>query len=266
MKRTLLATAVSVALSVAAIAPAMAASDEMTPAPPMNEQAATTGTSINAGELVGKNITNTHGEAIGEVTSIVRDSTSNDPYAVVSVGGILGFGDKKVTIPLQEMQMQQDTLSAPLAATEDELKTRPAFDEARYTGVDDAELVQVGIQGDMPATGTAAPLGGEMAAEPIAPPPGTAAETSGFGSLDANQDGYVSKDEATVDQGISENWERVDTNGDNRLDQSEFSAFEPTGMSSPSDTMRPMTEPGGMMEGTGEGLAPAAPTSDRMMK
>lgn len=256
MKRTLIATAVAATLSIAAALPAMAASDDMSAPQATTEQSAT-GASINAGELIGKDITNMNGEAIGEVTSVVRDTTTDAPYAVISVGGILGFGDKKVTIPLRDMQMRENALTAPLASTEDELKTHPAFIESQFTGIDDAELVQVGAQTGMPATGD------EVATQPMSPPPmSESTETVGFGTLDVNRDGYVSKEEANSNQGIAENWDRVDTNGDNRLDQSEFSAFEPTGMTPQNDKLRPAPMP----EGTGEGIAPAYPSPPDTMK
>jgi hypothetical protein len=51
-------------------------------------------------------------------------------------------------------------------------------------------------------------------------------ETPGFNALDANQDGYVSDEEAKNTPELVERWLEIDTNRDNRLDESEFSALE----------------------------------------
>lgn len=47
-----------------------------------------------------------------------------------------------------------------------------------------------------------------------------------FQGLDANDDGYISKQEASDNQALSNKWGRLDANNDDQLDQSEFSAFE----------------------------------------
>jgi len=41
--------------------------------------------------------------------------------------------------------------------------------------------------------------------------------------LDINQDGFISKNEAAVSKHISDKWDRLDSNKDNKLDTVEFS-------------------------------------------
>ncbi|BAZ93137.1 uncharacterized protein FOKN1_0735 [Thiohalobacter thiocyanaticus] len=47
-----------------------------------------------------------------------------------------------------------------------------------------------------------------------------------FKQLDANQDGYISAEEAQASQALSSQWQSVDQDGNNQVDESEFSAFE----------------------------------------
>lgn len=57
---------------------------------------------------------------------------------------------------------------------------------------------------------------------------GGAVEQTGneFSSLDANGDGYISREEAASDDEIANNWSEADQNNDGQLDQSEFAQFE----------------------------------------
>lgn len=53
------------------------------------------------------------------------------------------------------------------------------------------------------------------------------AETQpGFQNLDADANGYLSPQEAASNADISKRWNDLDTNKDNMLDKTEFSAFE----------------------------------------
>jgi Ca2+-binding EF-hand superfamily protein len=47
-----------------------------------------------------------------------------------------------------------------------------------------------------------------------------------FGSLDTNQDGSISAEEATSDAQLSQNWSDIDADENGVIDQAEFSAFE----------------------------------------
>lgn len=47
-----------------------------------------------------------------------------------------------------------------------------------------------------------------------------------FSELDQNQDGYVSKKEAENWEKLSSKFKQIDENNDQKLDRSEFSAFE----------------------------------------
>ena len=47
-----------------------------------------------------------------------------------------------------------------------------------------------------------------------------------FMKLDANEDGYISAQEAAADEGLHQRWETTDANQDGQIDAAEFSAFE----------------------------------------
>jgi Ca2+-binding EF-hand superfamily protein len=47
-----------------------------------------------------------------------------------------------------------------------------------------------------------------------------------FNKLDANQDGYISQQEAQADKQLTDDWSKADKNQDGQIDISEFSAFE----------------------------------------
>ena len=56
-----------------------------------------------------------------------------------------------------------------------------------------------------------------------------AASTLTFDELDTNHDGYISKTEAKVRKDLVKGWKTADQDKDNKLDVSEFSAFEAKG-------------------------------------
>lgn len=65
---------------------------------------------------------------------------------------------------------------------------------------------------------------------------GQSTESQMFRSLDQNQDGTISKQEAQKDQQLSKNWSQYDTNKDDKIERSEFSAFEAQMKESPEST------------------------------
>ena len=47
-----------------------------------------------------------------------------------------------------------------------------------------------------------------------------------FKSLDTNKDGYINSQEATADAKLADRWAIADHNGDGKVEETEFSAFE----------------------------------------
>jgi hypothetical protein len=48
------------------------------------------------------------------------------------VGGFLGIGDKKVVVPINDLDVTQDGQIVMANASEDQLKNMPAFEEEGY--------------------------------------------------------------------------------------------------------------------------------------
>ena len=196
-------------------------------------------TSKTAEEITGTEVVNPAGDEIGEVEEIVRDKQTGTLHAVVSVGGFLGIGDKEVAIALDDLKLKNEQLLTSQASTEEQLKAYPAYEEDRYEEVEDEQLVDLGSTGSE-TTGVAA---------------------SSFKELDADSNGYLSKDEAAERTAVINQWDRIDKNQDDRIDRAEFAAFEaknhdmkpsaPEGKSgavpgNPDKTMEPSGQGGGM--------------------
>ncbi len=65
-----------------------------------------------ADELIGKDVVNRNGNQVGDLENIVVDRQTNQPYAVVEVGGVLGIGAKNVVIPFDQLQVGEDKVHA----------------------------------------------------------------------------------------------------------------------------------------------------------
>lgn len=99
---------------------------------------------MRAGDLKGLKLGDAVGEKIGEVDAIVRDKATGALRAVVSVGGFLGIGAELVTIPLEDLKLEGEGLTAHQASTKEELKAQPAFNEVLYEKVPAGERVDLG--------------------------------------------------------------------------------------------------------------------------
>jgi hypothetical protein len=160
-----------------------------------------------AGELVDMTIVNRIGEEIGEVERVVREMGSDRLFAITSVGGFLGIGDTEIAIGLDEMNLRDDSLVAPVVAGEDRLEERYAYDPTRFNVVDEDVVLgqQPGITPGM-----------DEAREPL----------PAFSILDADGDGYISETEAQASPVLRQAWPRIDADNNQRIDRGEFSAFE----------------------------------------
>lgn len=101
------------------------------------ERSHTSADMVEADDIVGRNVVNRNGDAVGEVSALVVDQ-KKDVYAVVSVGGFLGIGDREVAIPLTEFDIGDDAVTLMSQQTPDELKSLPEYDEQQFEAVDGA--------------------------------------------------------------------------------------------------------------------------------
>ncbi|WP_313620576.1 PRC-barrel domain-containing protein [Achromobacter sp.] len=83
-----------------------------------------------ASKIIGATVYNGKKEKIGTVDDLILGPPDWAPYAVLSVGGLLGVGNHLVTVPLSKMQVAGDQFQLP-DATKDTLKALPEFKYAK---------------------------------------------------------------------------------------------------------------------------------------
>ncbi|MCP5241909.1 MAG: PRC-barrel domain-containing protein [Burkholderiales bacterium] len=94
--------------------------------------------------MIGKDVVNQDGEEIGSVENMLITDTDNVQYAIVSVGGFLGIGDKLVAVPTNNLQFDKDQENVTLKnITKEALESAPGFDYAG-SGIEDRRFPQYG--------------------------------------------------------------------------------------------------------------------------
>jgi sporulation protein YlmC with PRC-barrel domain len=97
--------------------------------------------STTAEELKGMEVQTRDNEEIGKVEKIVSDAQTDQLYAIISVGGVLGMGDKKVPVQLDQLQLQDDQLIVHGVSTRDELENRPEYVAENYRDLEDERQI-----------------------------------------------------------------------------------------------------------------------------
>ncbi len=187
---------------------------------------------MTVGELAGRTLVNPAGDELGEVQEIARRSVDGELNAIVGVSGFLGFGDRRVAVPLSEITFEDDRLVTSIADSRGDLRRRGAsFDQTAFKTLTEQTRIADAAVGPGPAGAD------EQAAAPGGPP---AAAGFRFEQLDGDRDGYISSQEAQQHPGLRERWGDLDRNQDDRLDRAEFAGFEPsgTGKARPRDRIR----------------------------
>ena len=90
---------------------------------------------MTAGELIGKDVVNTAGETIGEITDLVI-SEEKAVHALISVGGFLGIGDKDVAVPLDDLQVGEDDAVLTSGLTKEALEQLPDYEDATWPALE----------------------------------------------------------------------------------------------------------------------------------
>jgi sporulation protein YlmC with PRC-barrel domain len=81
-----------------------------------------------ATSLIGAEVKNKDGESVGEVEDLIVTGKDNLFSAVVTIGGVLGIGEKRVSIPYDDFEISPDGETVYLSMTEAELDALPEFD------------------------------------------------------------------------------------------------------------------------------------------
>ena len=86
---------------------------------------------VSIEEVLGSSVVNANGDEVAKIDDVVLDQNQRH-YAILSVGGFLGIGDKKVAIPLDEMQLGEDETYLMSTETEEQLEQMPEYEEGQY--------------------------------------------------------------------------------------------------------------------------------------
>jgi hypothetical protein len=91
---------------------------------------------MTADDLVNKRVKTADGEDVGEIDSIVTDKSQDRGYAVVGVGGVLGVGEKKVLVDLDQLHLTADGDVRTSASSERDFDSYPTYDEKKFDKYD----------------------------------------------------------------------------------------------------------------------------------
>lgn len=87
---------------------------------------------MTADKLSGKSVVTETGEEIGEIDQVGYSATHQERVAVIEAGGFLGVGEKRVAVPLSELELGSDG-NVKTTMDRDTLESQEEFDEADFT-------------------------------------------------------------------------------------------------------------------------------------
>jgi PRC-barrel domain len=91
---------------------------------------------IPASELLGQDVVNEQGDTVAEIVDMVKKGDSEDVFAVLSVGGFLGIGEKQVAMPLDRLDVGENQEIVLSNASQEELENMPSYeDDGSYQSV-----------------------------------------------------------------------------------------------------------------------------------
>jgi PRC-barrel domain len=77
---------------------------------------------------IGKEVKNMEGEDLGTVKEFVKDSDGRVSFAILSTGGFMGLGDKKVAIPYSALTFNTKEDHYTTSISKDQLANAPTFE------------------------------------------------------------------------------------------------------------------------------------------
>jgi len=86
--------------------------------------------SMTPQQLSKMDVVDATGEDIGDVHKVVRGGEQDGIQVVISSGGVMGIGDKKVAVSLDDLQLIDDKLH--LSSTKQELEAKPEYKADQY--------------------------------------------------------------------------------------------------------------------------------------
>jgi hypothetical protein len=87
-------------------------------------------TGFRASKIIGATVVNEANETVGKIDDMLIGPDGKSPYAVLSVGGFLGLGDRLVVVPYESLKMAANKILLP-GATKEALKALPEYKYVR---------------------------------------------------------------------------------------------------------------------------------------
>lgn len=88
---------------------------------------------LAAGTLIGDKVINQQNEHIGKIEELMIEvERGRVAYAVMSFGGVLGFGNKFFAIPWSTLHVDQERKCFVLNVDKERLKAAPGFDKDHW--------------------------------------------------------------------------------------------------------------------------------------
>ncbi|HEY8555235.1 MAG TPA: PRC-barrel domain-containing protein [Burkholderiales bacterium] len=82
---------------------------------------------LQASELIDARVQNPQGEELGRVEDLLVSRDGDVAQVVIAVGGVLGVGQKRVTVPYEELRVSRDGETLFIARTREELEALPEY-------------------------------------------------------------------------------------------------------------------------------------------
>ena len=93
---------------------------------------------LAASSLEGETVLNRHGDTLGEIEEIMLDvTTGRIAYAVLSVGGFLGIGERYFAVPWRALTLDAERKCFLLDVEKDALENAPGFDKDHWPAMAD---------------------------------------------------------------------------------------------------------------------------------
>jgi sporulation protein YlmC with PRC-barrel domain len=133
MRKSILAVTMFSVIGLLLTAGAFAQVSPPTPAPPRSAPPVTLQgmTEWHGSQLIGMDVKNQQGEELGEVADLVLDpKEAKIKSVVISSGGMLGIGAKKVAVPWDHVKPASDEQAFVVTMTREELQQAPQWETA----------------------------------------------------------------------------------------------------------------------------------------
>lgn len=102
-----------------------------------------------ASKIIGTEVRNRQNERVGRIKDVVLDVRSGKiAYAVLSVGGVLGAGDKLVALPLDALTAQPGEEYFLIDASKDRLSQSAGFSDNDWPNLDAVNSNTVGLRAE----------------------------------------------------------------------------------------------------------------------